>query len=326
MFLAAQGIPSGPLWDRVASSLISLDGTEHRAAFQVKTLKMTNAPTILDAWDELDAYIDDPYFICLGRHQKTTNCTQRAMLISKVEEKVEEEYRGQQLDPELRDQIEAMLSEELSSLRRSAETENRRLRTQKERLTNERARLLQAHYADAIPVDLLKTEQNRISRQLAKIEARLAATNVEFEKIETCLRKALDYAVNCGDTYLRSRPQERRLMNQAFFKRIKLHDEEVQSELSEPFRTLLSDEVADDARRRADTHHLEEPDQTPSPTNVLEKNNARAAATIKVRVNKPYRVIHKGKVFLEGQVLTVPDDDEHSRWLTAGWVTKVIGK
>jgi cytochrome P450 len=29
MFLAAQGITSGPLWDRVAASLISLDGAEH---------------------------------------------------------------------------------------------------------------------------------------------------------------------------------------------------------------------------------------------------------------------------------------------------------
>src|ERR1700737_3054430 len=29
MFLAEQGITSGPLWDRVATSLISLDGDEH---------------------------------------------------------------------------------------------------------------------------------------------------------------------------------------------------------------------------------------------------------------------------------------------------------
>ncbi len=60
--------------------------------------------------------------------------------------------------------MEAMLSTELSTIRRSAETENRRLRTQKERLTNERVRLLNAHYAGAIPLDLLKTEQDRISR------------------------------------------------------------------------------------------------------------------------------------------------------------------
>jgi len=29
MFLASQGITSGPLWDRVATNLISLDGNEH---------------------------------------------------------------------------------------------------------------------------------------------------------------------------------------------------------------------------------------------------------------------------------------------------------
>jgi hypothetical protein len=64
----------------------------------------------------------------------------------------------------------------------------------------------------------------------------------------------------------------------------------------------------------------------PVTTASLAIKEARAAATIKVRVNRPYRVIHGGKVFLEGQVLTVPDDDEHSCWLTAGWVTKVKGK
>src|SRR5271167_586598 len=30
MFLAAQGITSGPLWDRVAANIISLDGDQHR--------------------------------------------------------------------------------------------------------------------------------------------------------------------------------------------------------------------------------------------------------------------------------------------------------
>jgi hypothetical protein len=60
---------------------------------------------------------------------------------------------------------------------------------------------------------------------------------------------------------------------------------------------------------------------------ALAVSNAEATArNIRVRVNKPYRVVHGGKVFLGGQMLTVPDDVEHSRWLTAGWVTKVKGK
>jgi len=189
-----------------------------------------------------------PYFICLGRHQKTTNCTQRAILIPVVEERVEQLYIGQQLDTEMRDEIHAILREDLSSLRRNAETENHRLTTQKQRLINERARLLQAHYAGAVPLDLLKTEQDRISRQLAEVGSRLSATNLEFDRIEECLDKALDYAVNCGRAYLNAGPQERRLLNQAFFERIVVYEDDVQVELAEPFRTLLSAELAETAQ------------------------------------------------------------------------------
>jgi hypothetical protein len=89
---------------------------------------------------------------------------------------------------------------------------------------------------------------------------------------------------------------------------------------------LLAAQLA--ARQRIDDPVIFMPEEEAQPvtTASLSIKEARAAATIKVRVNRPYRVIHGGKVFLEGQVLTVPDDDEHSRWLTAGWVTKVKGK
>jgi hypothetical protein len=81
------------------------------------------------------------------------------------------------------------------------------------------------------------------------------------------------------------------------------------------------------ARQRVDDPVIFMPEEAqPVTTASLAIKEARAAATIKVRVNKPYRVIHQAKVFLEGQVLTVPDDDEHSRWIQSGWVTKVKGK
>ena len=56
---------------------------------------------------------------------------------------------------------------------------------------------------------------------------------------------------------------------------------------------------------------------------VKAAESATAAAPIKVRVNTPYRVVHEGKVFLGGQMLTVPNDLEHHRWIQSGWVTKV---
>jgi hypothetical protein len=46
------------------------------------------------------------------------------------------------------------------------------------------------------------------------------------------------------------------------------------------------------------------------------------AAPIKVKVNAPYRVVHEGQGYTDGDVLEVPDDKEHKVWLQSGWVTK----
>lgn len=222
-----------------------------------------------------------PYFICLGRHQKTTDCTQRAVLIPVVEEGVEEEYRHRRLDPGLRDQIEAMLRDELSEAQRSAEAENSQLVPQKERLTNERSRLLQAHYAGAVPLDLLKSEQDRISRQLSEVDARLASVNAEFDQIESALHRALDYAVNGYQAYMRAMPHERRLLNQAFFTRIEVRDDDTDAELAEPFRALLSPEVAHAARRHAESVEMpsrgDEVGESVSLTDILERETNKPA-------------------------------------------------
>lgn len=220
-----------------------------------------------------------PYFICLGRHQKTTDCTQRAMLISVVEQRIEEHYEGQQLAPKLREQIEAMLLEDLSSLRRSADRETHRLLAQKDRLLNERNQLLQAHYAGAVPLDLLKTEQTRISRQLASIESSLSSAITESDRVELRLRSALDYAINCGETYVRALPQHRRALNQAFFTHIYACDDEIRVELAEPFATLLGSDVADAAQRRgvAARGGREQLARPPSLTSVLRQEQNKPA-------------------------------------------------
>lgn len=129
------------------------------------------------------------------------------MLIELVEERVEEHVQTQRLDPKLRKQIEVMLRDELLSLRRRSDAESHQLRQQKDRLTNERTRLLQAHYAGAVPLDLLKAEQDRIARRLSDIEVKLKAVNVEFDKIEIYLHHALDYAMNCGAAYMPQIPR-----------------------------------------------------------------------------------------------------------------------
>lgn len=126
-----------------------------------------------------------------------------------------------QLDRRLADQIEAMVRDDVQAFRQAADAERRTLGTQKERLENERMRLLQAHYAGAVPVDLLKQEQDRIARGLAGIEQRLVASAMQFDAFDASLRRAIDYAVNCSVGYRHAGTvpgglQVRRLFNQAF--------------------------------------------------------------------------------------------------------------
>ncbi len=232
-----------------------------------------------------------PYFICLGRHQKITDCEVKAVLIAEVEQKVADYYRTVQLDPDLRNQIETMLQDEMAAYRASAETQHKQLSLQKDRLERERSSLLQAHYAQAVPLDLLKTEQDRIARSLAEITERLAATTMEFQQFELAVVSALDYAMNChrayiGAVHVTGGKQIRRLLNQAIFTRIYIDDEGIHGDLAEPFRTLLSDELANAAEQHAaneergmagDGKHCATSDNDPRTplTEVLEKTNKK---------------------------------------------------
>lgn len=194
-----------------------------------------------------------PYFICFGRHEKLTDCTRKAVPISVVEDLVEAEYRAVQLTPEARRDIEAILREDLQATHAAIEAERGDLTTQQERLTKERTRLLQAHYVGAIPLDLLKEEQNRIARQLATVEERLDATRVEFSALEQQLEAALGYASNCYLGYLAAGHNVRRLYNQAFFERIYVDEDGLRVELREPFKTLLAGNQVE-PERSAVTH------------------------------------------------------------------------
>ena len=209
-----------------------------------------------------------PYFICLGRHQKTNDCTQRAVLISVVEAKVENHYDSVQLDPESRSAIESVLMDEFRQMRRTTESLARDLNVEKERLTSEQMRLLQAHYAGAIPIDLLKSEQDRIARQLAAIEVRLSAASIEFDRLESALRSSLDLAVAAHSTYLRAAPRERRLLNQAFFTRILVDEETIDVELAEPFKTIL------EAARQSAT------DNVTTLTDIVRQENKKPATGV----------------------------------------------
>lgn len=184
-----------------------------------------------------------PYFVCLGRHQKRTNCTLKYVRIETIEELVTEHYRSIQLTPAERELVEARLSHDFATFREEVEVERQALDRQKQRLLAERTKLLQAHYADAIPLDLMRSEQTRIADQLDYIKDRLEATGRQEAVVNFNLGRALRLATNVHDAYRASDGARRRLLNQAFFKKLIIDTEGVRSEFAEPYDILLSPQL-----------------------------------------------------------------------------------
>lgn len=185
-----------------------------------------------------------PYFICIGRQRQNTSCKQQALRIEKVEAAITAHYATVQLKQKELVDVRAFLEEELSALRHDAEHERRVQERRLVGLTAERKKLLDAHYADAVPLDLLKSEQERLTREIDSAEGRLAEVEGDFKKAETNLNRALTRAADCKTAYQEAADPLRRQFNLAFFRRLLIDDEyTVHGELAEPFDTLLGPEL-----------------------------------------------------------------------------------
>ena len=115
-----------------------------------------------------------------------------------------------------------------------------------EKLERQREKLLEAHYANAIPLDLLSREQDRISSALAKIAAKVEGIDDRFDTVERNLDRALELATDCAAAYREAPESVRRMFNQVFFERVLVFPDDnapegvrVDSELREPFDVLL---------------------------------------------------------------------------------------
>ena len=179
-----------------------------------------------------------PYFICVERQKKRRSCDQRAVRIELVEQLIEEHYWKLQLiegEPgRLRHEIRAELQDSYEEVARESATQERRQRE----LLDEQAKLLQAHYADAIPLELLKREQKRIEAELALCEQHAVTVRARFEDVERNLDKALQAAGRWAYAYGESDDLNRAAINDAVFEKIYIDNDGM---VSSTLRPLFSE-------------------------------------------------------------------------------------
>ena len=166
------------------------------------------------------------YFTCSGRRRKTTNCTRSAILAERAEAEIKRTYQRNSLTQTQAEHVRKVLNDVFDQLEGASEDERKLLTAQRDKLEAERLKLVQAHYADAIPLDLLKSEQDRIRASLDQITTRLDNLTDTYTYARAGLDQLTELLVDLDNLYNKCEPAERRILNRALFTRITIDDEE----------------------------------------------------------------------------------------------------
>jgi len=183
------------------------------------------------------------YFFCIAR-MRGTGCRQRYVPVAKLEDAVERAYTRVRLSRAQLDQVRDKLDGALAGMRAQAEQEAARQQRRLAKLASEREKLLHAYYAGAVALDLLKSEQERLTSETAHAEHHLELATHSLTDVQATLDKALDLLANCARAYRRAPSHLRRHWNQALFDRFLVLDDDLdQAPLAEPFATLADPEL-----------------------------------------------------------------------------------
>ena len=182
------------------------------------------------------------YFFCMGRRDKTNRCSRSYIAAQAIDDGVVDFYRSLQMDPIKAAAIRQGVTRELEGQTEQAARDVAEATRQRTRLENERQKLLEAHYAAAVPLDILKREMDRLTRDLHDANSRAQTVSKSQEELIRLLDAALDIASHCYALYEGATKRERRLINQGFFTRIYIaQDGSIDhAELQEPFVQLMA--------------------------------------------------------------------------------------
>ncbi|PZE75444.1 hypothetical protein DEI82_08360 [Curtobacterium sp. MCBD17_019] len=190
------------------------------------------------------------YFYCLGRQRKKNGCTFRAVQAHIVEQLVEDYWSTVTLAESRVAKIRRLVLAHIDTLMPSQQSARDDAERQLAELAGQLDRLMQAYYADAVPLERMKEEQARIAAAKggaeAIIEKHASDQSLVLEKLEhlsTLLADAQRYYTNASEI-------DRRDLNQSVFDRLYIQDDEVVgSDIADPYRRLLSESLELDLAR-----------------------------------------------------------------------------
>ncbi len=174
------------------------------------------------------------YFVCARRHSGG-GCDLPYLAAVEVERRIEQAWpqwvKLDKLDGEaIGEQLYTLVVGDTDQTARLQRTRRRIAR-----LENERLKLVQMAYAEAIPMDVLKVEQQRVTRELNEAAREEREAQDSGEGVMEFYHRARDLMLRAAQAYLIGGPDVRRLLAQAFLARIEIDANDEQAELASPW-------------------------------------------------------------------------------------------
>jgi site-specific DNA recombinase len=184
------------------------------------------------------------YFYCLGQKgdpRQRTGCRERYVSADALEAQVEALYERVQLPAKWTEPLSEAITAELAARSASTTAERQSLQRQRDQLEAERRKLLEAYYANAIDIRLLKEEQDRLGGELRRVDDRLAAVDGHLAEWQEVLHTAVRLASDCARSYRGASDTGRRRLNQALLAKLEVREGRIAlPHFQAPFDSLLS--------------------------------------------------------------------------------------
>ncbi len=157
-----------------------------------------------------------------------------------LESEVEALYERIEIPSEWAEGLRQAIVDEVASRHRDTTAEREHLELRHANATSERHKLMEAYYAGAIDVGMLRHEQDRIGAELRTIESRQATLDSQLDDWQEVMDLALKFSTRCATSYRRAGDRTRKRFNTAVLDHVLVRDGHVErATYREPFDALL---------------------------------------------------------------------------------------
>lgn len=163
------------------------------------------------------------YFCCNNRtvRGRAIQCDAPHHAVEATEDSVSEDayselYLSVGIPEQIRKELREQLSERTAVIRSEAERHERALK----KIEAKQEKLVQLYYRDLVSEDVFASEQNKLKAERQAAERLQATATAQLDDVQEALEIALTRLEDIARAYREGTPLERRILNQAIFKRI----------------------------------------------------------------------------------------------------------